>query len=377
MRKLLLLTLLAMIFSCSIGTAMIDDEMSQNGILSDKEMSVGITFVGTSSLTSDEVHKNELGTYDIISKDFMTLIVIKVNFSGYTEWRDIKQIYGSADTTRPTVGQLDLLVDGQVSTIGSGYTSWAGGFVVLIDEGDHQITAIYSNMGEDGTFMYAMDSITIRVRSSESAFDDFIYKLIDLDLSIADEAQDGLNISRLNTFYEFNWEMYIKNSSLGINKLNIDVDYDEIIIIDGLVDTTGSMGDATVEWQSSTIGHLFLVDAKGVHLIDPANPPQGIYLRTGSDNYVGILAFCDAGIGYDYEDFQGFYWSSDALVEFKFNFDFFNDVVCEHIYLEPETDMVLITTLSSWGNLGYSSSLCINMLVIVVLYKRNFRKTEI
>ncbi|MCY3414995.1 MAG: hypothetical protein INQ03_25315 [Candidatus Heimdallarchaeota archaeon] len=378
--KVLKLTLFASLFlllaSSSASLAASNSmDFEVNYINDGAAASLDIYFVGESSLAQDEIAMSTYGTYDIVSSE-PVLLTVKVNITGYTMWTDIFNYTGTPTEAFATAGQLDMVIDGSVSTVGAGYVSGSGGFVSLTGAYDHTVAFIYSLMAEDGTFSYATDSITVRIREAAADFGDFDVKDYALSYDVTDVAVAGENISRAHTVPVYGYQ---RNATVEINECEVTVEgstMNEEISIVGQIDSTGSMDDATDEWVTSTIGRAFLFDAEGLHLIGDTAPTVAKVRYSGANDtstYIGVVVLGDAGIGYHYYDHEGLrgtYGDTDNEVDFEFSFDFLSAMSGAWFIEGSET--VIERTVDTPG---FEAALSfVSLAIIAYVVPRKFKK---
>lgn len=209
--------------------------------------------------------------------------------------------------------------------------------ITVIGEGDHTISYLYSNMDQDGTYHYASDSITVRLRTTNSFA---TYKTVDFPVSysVTDSASAGNNISRTHIYEQWNDFYYIydfgKNATLDpVNNVVVDIvahdDGTRTVDFSGTIDSTGSIDPATNTWVESTVGRVYLMDAAGLHLY--TGGAMDLTLRAGdplTSTYIGIFVQGDAGIFSEEGDMEEFFGTSndsiitENAIEFDWSFDF-------------------------------------------------------
>lgn len=388
-KKLTLFVSLFTLLLLGQGSAATISSVNVDGFNDGEAYGVDIYWVGTSSADQHEISPSTWGTYDYVSTSSIVTLVIKVNVTGYSMWENVHDAIDlpeGALLIMPTVGQLDLFVDGTTITVGTGYTGSTGAVVTLVGIGDHTVSMLYSNMDDDGTFHYAMDSITIRIRTTAS-FVAYETTTFTLDYDIADAAVAGEDISRLNSIVSDPWS---RNVTLGVKvdataSATANTDGTRSIKITGTADTTGSRGDALVEMQKSTIGRIFIVDAAGVHLYDGSAMEVTVRATDpATSTYVGAYAQGDAGIFYDNTDHEEILGTSDNTgnaVDFWWSVDFWGALdgssfgsldVSESRVTSIETTT---TTEDTPGFSGFEALLgLLSLGTIAFLIPRKFRK---
>ncbi|MCE7735981.1 MAG: hypothetical protein GPJ54_13955 [Candidatus Heimdallarchaeota archaeon] len=388
------LTLFVSLFSLLLlgqGSAATVASVSVNSFNDGAAYSLDLWWVGTD--TANMLTPSTYGTYDIVSTTGLVSLTIKVNITGFAMWNDIYNITGVPDAPTSTVGQLDVIIDGHHATRAAGYTGGSGIQVTLAGLGDHTVSYLYSNMDEDGTYHYATDSITIRLRSTNT-FAAYKTGAFPLVYTVTDSATAGQNISRQNMALLFNYAYgiytFTKNTSLTAgNDAVIGVDNTGTkITMSGAIDSTGSIDDALNQWVTSTAGRVFIVDAAGLHLYD--GTAFDVTLRTEdalTSTFVGLFVLADAGMfydDYDYEEFYGTVNDTGTPTDFDFSFDFLGNVEGSTLGIDlvPGTFTTSVTsvatstsTVEGPGFSGFDALLgLLSLGTIAFLIPRKFRK---
>ncbi len=347
-------------------TALNDNGSIEADIIhSEKDFAIDIFFVGSGVPIPTAINEFD-GTYDFVSETSLTSLVVKANLQGYTTVTD-----ETNETLAETVGQLFLIIDGVLSTVGPGYMYLETGALITLSQGTHVVSFLYVGNGNEG-FQFASDSIIIRIAKSADDFDDLIIDEIDLDYQVTDKAVAGGDWANPTpVYYEPIWDDwardldYTPENNVGIYATSednvtkfvdgISFDFGDAnykVLINGSVDTTGTDGysfqlnatdgdfiydddgaPVSATDLKTTTGYLFLVDANGVTFIDDNTPTTIDVIKLPDANatgqaytYIGVLALADYGYWTDpwwgAHDLDGFTASGDGEIEYDYSFDF-------------------------------------------------------
>ncbi|MCE7737220.1 MAG: hypothetical protein GPJ54_20195 [Candidatus Heimdallarchaeota archaeon] len=392
------LTLFVSLFSLLLlgqGSAAVVSNVSVDSFNDGTAYSLEAWWVGFSSADQDEIALSTDGTYDIVSTTGITTLNIKINLTGYAMWSDIYNYTGVPDALTATVGQLDIFVDGYSITVAAGFAGGAGATVTIVGVGDHTVSYLYSNMDEDGTYHYATDSITVRMRSTDS-FATYKTTTFPINYAVTDSAAAGQNISRMHMLtvenYIYGVISYSKNVTVAVdNSAGVAIvandDGTRSVDFTGTIDSTGSIDDSTIEWVDSTVGRVFVVDAAGLHLY--TGGAMDVTLRAEdplTSTYLGLYVQGDAGVFYEEEDLEEFFGTTNdtgAEEEFVFSFDFlgalvggsFGNVPTGTTQVTVESTITSTETVESPGFSGFEALLGLLALgTIAFLIPRRFRK---
>lgn len=274
---------------------------------------VSITSVATGSYDDNVTSKSEFGTYDFDKAEVE--LTVTLDFSGFASFADANNYTGENNATytytfQQVVGQLNLIIDGAVST-GGAFANPDGSILYVTGYGDHVVTFLYTGFDKDGEFVYASDSMVVRLRSEGTTFGAFGYGELNLKMKAKNTADGGETINRLSNIgsgRNVSLQTELEKSVSGI-ETSITVNGDGVadeLLFKGEYDATGTVDDAQASEVVSTEGHVFILDAKGAHLYDDGgffrgDTPEIVYTTRSADDksaksYLGMLVLADGGL---------------------------------------------------------------------------------
>jgi hypothetical protein len=368
MKKLSILLALTVLLMSGQSSAVAASVPTDTVKLDQSGLDVSFRFVGTNSLEADRITASKYGTYDVVADNSgYGSITLKANYWGTTMRSDTYN-YTGLNTFNATgndeyytyqgvtVGSLFLIVDGSVTLMGGGISGVNGVFEGLA-LGDHTLTLLWCNQEDDGTFLYATDTITVRVRESADDFGEFRQTELPFVYDVDDTAVEGANVSLPLIYWNPTWGDYYRNVTYeapvdvtlkaGTTTLasgdQIDTENPPTITMSGTTDSTGQSGDATAglsygygpssPYTNATVGRSFLVDSRGLTLVDDA---EVVTIRDGERDkgfegytFVGLLTLADGGIfwygeiyGSAPDDLEGIETVAGVDIEYSVDFVF-------------------------------------------------------
>jgi len=429
----MLIILISLILGQSLALNAIFDHHSSNFITSpdfinaDSNFSVDIYYVGTDPTSDREIFAQPDGSFHIIDPlaGDLNLVRLKTNITGWTCWGDCIDTNSTLDgiqtsaTANITVGQMFVLVDGQISQVGAGYAGERGADIA-VSLGTHVVTYLYMGKDDNKITYWASDTVIIRVANSANEVEQPLeYVTSSISINIKELATTSTIIT-FNPFCDINdpWvHCYIEYQFVPTSNLTISLNGEEIAISDsfemdsstkfaisGTVNSTGFDGFQIEESHNSTIGHTFLIDAAGIH--DIANSPTHVtFFNTpfGSsaaktidfvETFIGVLTIGEYGRWHSGSDgradHDGMSSTADGVQDFDASFDYTttiegvtildfekhsaitSSITSTETLIGSTSEILTTTTLVASANFYLISGLgSIFILVVVKLAKKN------
>jgi hypothetical protein len=307
-------------------------------------------------------------------------------------WEGDAKVQRNRDDALATVGQLYTIIDG-VAEVES-LAAYGDRNDITLSQGDHVVTFLYVGKDEADGFLWASETIHIRVAKSEDAINKLGYFSVPLTTTITDAADTmitagtKLEAEVLTWFFEseaFGVPFWIRDNlwaptgdltiKYGKDPANPTQDLvlsddseinvaspDTVLDISGSVNSSGFEGYQMSGSWDVTKGHYFLMDAFGVRPLADATTAALFTtdaIVEGSElakTYVGVLVlseyglqvdeWCDTGLpvtgfptggeaGICYSDWEYVQQTSDAVVAFDASFDFVHETFGVTVFDNP------------------------------------------
>jgi len=293
--------------------------------------------------------------YHIVTDSPLPTVRVFLDISGYVSRLN------STNDGNAYLGQLYVIVNGEVSIAGSGYLS-SNGVDIALSTQDNVITFLYAATKRTGGLIFAQDTVVVRTAKDESTLKALPYhtKAIPVIDDTTDAAVGNTNpINTTGNIYYNGGSVFARQFVFHPDVSGLSMTYTNGVgektslpksnyvdgtvnggnlTISGTYDSSGYSGpdtagmnytkffnyETTVTSQPRTTGFAFLIDSIGVHLMDGSSMMARFGTTTGDGSVaspIGVLVLANYGYwdqqmdlyGYAGPDFDGLSSSFSAF----------------------------------------------------------------
>jgi hypothetical protein len=269
----------------------------------EQDFFVNITFVGSDLFTAIDPVSPGSNVYEVERSSGIANLRLQANMSGYTCWgcQNTGDGIYTDDVVKPHFGQLFFVVNGKATYLGSGFTGPAG-LALTLGEGNNVVTILYAGKDENNGFVYAQDTIIVRVTRDLDTLPDVVEKTLSVDFDLTDQAlnKDVIRPAPFAVNYASYYSLdYTFTPTANLNFVyqgaggDVDIAASNInaigyssgdsLSVSGTIDTSGFEGpqsygydlsvfpfdyNPSLGYQQVTQGNVFWFDANGLTHLD-------------------------------------------------------------------------------------------------------------